>query len=221
LEFSSVGQIFLRMIGIFLIALVVIRFMGNRTVGQYSPFDFVLMVGVGDIVGNVAMERTESLLIGVEALAGLFVLQQVLARLSLKSTFFRKWFEGTPVVLIQDGVILRENLKRSQFNYDDLRQELHKFGMDFSNLQDIKTARLESCGDFSLIKSSAAEPITKRDVEAFIQGLEDNPLSQMGMAWAKLDQLTINVEEITSYIKSHKLEPETQPQGSQLKDNLH
>jgi len=120
--YEDAGQIVIRMILIFILALVVVRIMGNRAVGQLSPFDFVLMVGIGDIVANVAMDKNQSIIYGAEALFGLLVLQQILARLALKSLTLRKWFEGTPVKLIQDGKILTENLKSCQFNYDDLRQ---------------------------------------------------------------------------------------------------
>ena len=62
MDFSNVGQVLLKMVTIFAIALIVVRLMGNRTVGQFSPFDFVLMVGIGDIVGNVALDRNQGIL---------------------------------------------------------------------------------------------------------------------------------------------------------------
>ena len=74
-------------------------------------------------------------------MVGLFLLQQVLAWSSLKSSVLRKLFEGAPVVLIENGQIIRENLVKTQFNLDDMRQELHKQGMDLTNLQDIKLAQ--------------------------------------------------------------------------------
>ncbi|MBP2643169.1 MAG: hypothetical protein H6Q67_1056 [Firmicutes bacterium] len=222
MENLPIGQVLWRMAAIFIVALVAVRLMGNRTVGQYSPFDFVLMVGVGDIVGNVSMDRTESLFIGVEALVGIFLLQQILARLSLKSTFFRKWFEGTPVVLVQNGIIMKENMTKAQFNYDDLRQELHKFGMDFTNLKDIKVARLESCGDFSVVKFPEAEAITMRDAHIFMQEMQDNPLSQAGVAWSKLEVLAANMEEISGYIKSMRNAETSQTTAPlQPNENLH
>ena len=198
--YEDAGQIVIRMILIFILALVVVRIMGNRAVGQLSPFDFVLMVGIGDIVANVAMDKNQSIIYGAEALFGLLVLQQILARLALKSLTLRKWFEGTPVKLIQDGKILTENLKSCQFNYDDLRQELHKQGMDFTNIKDIKLARLESCGEFTIIKVPEMEPLTRRDFENYIKNIYDNPLSPLGQKWAQferfMDDVHFLVEEI-------------------------
>lgn len=205
MDFSNFGQILLRMVVIFAIALIVVRLMGNRTVGQFSPFDFVLMVGIGDIVGNIALDRNEGILTGAEALVGLFLLQQVLAWSSLKSPFLRKLFEGVPVVLIENGRIIRENLVKTQFNYDDLRQELHKQGLDFTNLQDIKSARLESCGQFSVIRVPEMEPFTKRDFNNFIHSVADNPLSPQGTAMVRLEQMAEDIKVLADFVRTYQM----------------
>jgi uncharacterized membrane protein YcaP (DUF421 family) len=222
LEYGSIGQILWRMIAIFALALVVVRFMGNRTVGQFSPFDFVLMVGIGDIVGNVATDRSESLLTGVEALIALFLLQQVLSRLSLKSRFLRKWFEGKPVVIIENGKIIRDNLVKTQFNLDDLRQELHKQGLDFTNLEDIKLARLESCGDFSVVKAPEVEPLTKKDLTSFINSLSENPLSPAGTFASRVEQLMLDVRVLAQHIKDQQAVPtQKEPAAQDSTKRLH
>jgi uncharacterized membrane protein YcaP (DUF421 family) len=200
-SFDSIGQVLLRMALIFAVALIVVRIMGNRAIGQFSPFDFVLMVGIGDIVANVALDMEYPLLSGAEGLVGLLILQQLLARASLKNNTMRRWFEGQPVVIVQDGKIIRENLVKTQFNLDDLRQELHKQGMDMSNLADIKLARLESCGDFTVVKNRDVEPLTKRQFEEAFQSIYDNPLSPGGLEFAKIDQLIEDVRYLTEYIK--------------------
>lgn len=204
------------MTGIFVVALVVVRIMGNRAVGQLSPFDFVLMVGIGDIVANVALARDENLLIGAEGLVGLLLLQQLLARLSLKNRTLRKWFEGTPVELIEDGRILHQNLVRTQFNLDDLRQELHKQGLDFTTIKDVKLARLESCGTFSIIKAPDLEPLTRRDLENFFCSLADNPLSPAGAGAAKLEQLAADVRLVADHLRKQQLQETASGQSQEV-----
>lgn len=191
--YEGSGIVILRMTIIFAVALIVVRAMGNRAVGQLSPFDFVLMVGIGDIVANVAMDKSEHLLLGAEGLVGLLILQKLLSYLALKNTTLRKWFEGAPVTLIENGKILPQNFIKHHVNYDDLRQELHKTGMDMTNIKDIKVARLESCGSFSIILTSEAEPLTRRDFEKYLQDIYDNPLSPLGKQAAKFDQFMKDV----------------------------
>lgn len=183
------------------VALIVIRCMGNRTVGQLSPFDFVIMVGTGDIIVTTAMDQNQSILAGVGGLIALLVLQQILSYVSLKSTFWRKIFEGVPVVLIRNGELIRENFQKTRFNYDDLRQELHKLGMDMTEVKNIKLARLESCGVFSVIKANDLEPLTKRDIEMYLQKMYEDPLSKEGRVWAKFSRM---IEEIHAAIMDER-----------------
>ena len=211
-EYEGIGQVLLRLMILFGFALAVVRIMGNRTVGQLSPFDFVLMVGVGDIIVTVSMDRAGSIWLGVEGLAALLILQQLLSRLALKNVTLRKWFEGVPVTLIQDGKVLHDNFVKTQFNYDDLRQELHKQGMDLSNIKNIRLARLESCGQFTLIKNPETDPLTKRDFENYFKTVYNNPLSMEGSKWAKLEQFIDDVHLLAAQIKKQDSgAPTTEP----------
>lgn len=199
---ENIGHVLLYVIILFAVALIIVRIMGNRTVGQLSPFDFIIMVGIGDIIITVSMDKNISLFTGIEGLITLLVLQQVLAYLSLKSITLRKWFEGTPIVLIEDGKIIRENFVKTYFNYDDLRQELHRQGMDMTDLPDIKLARMESCGVFSIIKKPECEPLTRHELELYLQSIYTNPLSPLGQQWVKLEQCMMEVHQLSEMIKS-------------------
>jgi uncharacterized membrane protein YcaP (DUF421 family) len=200
-EAADVGQVLLHIVVLFTSALIVVRLMGNRTVGQLSPFDFVIMVGIGDIIVTASMDKGQTLLRGIEGLIALLVLQQFLSYVSLKNVTLRKWVEGTPVILIQDGKIIRENFVKTHFNYDDLRQELHKLGMDMTDLPDIKLARLESCGVFSVIKNPDKEPLTKYELELYLKSIYENPLSPLGQQWSKVEQFMSEVHDLAEYVK--------------------
>ena len=202
IEMGNVGHILLHIVILFVVALIVVRLMGNRTVGQLSPFDFIIMVGIGDIIVTASMDKGQSIFTGIEGLTTLLVLQQLLSYSALKSTTLRKWFEGTPVTLIEDGKIIRENFVKTNFNYDDLRQELHRQGMDMTDLADIKFARLESCGIFSVIKIPEMEPLTKRDLDTYLQDIAANPLSPLGQQWSSVEKYMAEVHELVEHLKS-------------------
>lgn len=189
-------RVFILLIFLCIVALFVVRIMGNRTVGQFSPFDFIILVGIGDIMVSAAMDQTISLMAGFGAMTSLLLLQQLFSYLSLKNVTIRKWVEGTPIVLIQEGRILEQNLTRARFNYDDLRQELHRQGMDMTNLADIKLARLESCGEFSLIKVPDKEPITKGDFYQAYESATASPLSPLGEKLRQIEQTAKQVDDI-------------------------
>lgn len=206
-DITGLGHVFGRVIFLFIAALIVVRIMGNRTVGQLSPFDFVIMVGIGDIIITAAMDPSQSLFNGVEGLVALLVLQQVLSYLSLKNVTLRKWFEGVPVTLIENGHLIRANFIKTQFNYDDLRQELHRQGLEMEDVPRIKLARLESCGVFSIIKKPEYEPVNRQDFEQYLQEGERNPLSSVGEKWTKLERFM----EDTAYIADSLREQTSKP----------
>lgn len=184
------------------VSLFVVRVMGNRTVGQFSPFDFIMLVGIGDIMVSTAMDKTITLASGFGGMAALLLLQQVFSFLSLKSKLIRKWVEGTPIVLVQDGKILTENLRKARVNYDDLRQELHLQGLEMSNVADIKLARLESSGDFSIVKISEKEPITREDLFRLCEEAEHDPLSIVGEQMTRIRRMAKQVDEIQKSIQN-------------------
>jgi len=205
IETGNIGHVLSHIVVLFVVALIVVRLMGNRTVGQLSPFDFIIMVGIGDIIVNASMDEGQSIVNGMEGLITLLVLQQLLSYSSLKNTTLRKWFEGTPVALIKDGRIISENFMKTNFNYDDLRQELHKQGMDMTDLPDIKLARLESCGSFSVIKNPEMEPLTKRDFEVYLQDIAANPLSPLGEQWTRIEKYMTEVHDLVEHLKSQEV----------------
>ncbi|MPN42645.1 hypothetical protein SDC9_190202 [bioreactor metagenome] len=66
-------------------------------------------------------------------------------------------------------------------------------------------ARLESCGVFSVIKIEDKEPLTKRDFEEFVKSIQDNPLSPLGEKWAKMEQMSEELQQIKTMIQSQQL----------------
>ncbi|MBQ6712953.1 MAG: DUF421 domain-containing protein [Selenomonadales bacterium] len=195
-------QVFKLLVFLCGVSLFVVRIMGNRTVGQFSPFDFIMLVGIGDIMVSTAMDKTITLASGFGGMAALLLLQQVFSFLSLKSKLIRKWVEGTPIVLIQDGKILTENLRKARVNYDDLRQELHLQGLEMSNVADIKLARLESSGDFSIVKISEKEPITREDLFRLCEEAEHDPFSIVGEQMTRIRRMAKQVDEIQKSIQN-------------------
>jgi len=152
----------LRVAGMYFLALIMIRFLGKRALGELGPFDFVVMTGVGDTVISVALNKTMPFYDGIIVLATLAVLEYSIGFLSLKNGKFSNLLTGLPVVLIDNGKIIRENLAREKFNVDDLLQELRKKGV--RDINEVERGILESCGGFSVVIKEEEEPVTRKDL---------------------------------------------------------
>lgn len=191
------GLVFVRTAVMFLVALVIVRLMGSRTLGQMTPFDYVILVGIGDIVANVALDTNEKLWTGAEALLMLLILDFVLSYLSLKNRKFRRLVEGSPVPIIKDGRVLKENLSKAHFNNDDLRQEMHKLGMELDKIKDVKRASLEGCGHFTVVKKPAAEPVTLQDMQNILG-------NSVVVSQATLEELVNSVNLLINELKGYQ-----------------
>jgi len=152
----------LRVAGMYFLALIMIRLLGKRALGELGPFDFVVMTGVGDTVISVALDRSIPYYEGVIVLATLAVLEYFIGYMGLKSGRLSNLISGVPVILIDNGKIIKKNLAREKFNVDDLMQELRKKGV--RDIQDVEKGILESCGGFSVILKEEKEAPSRDDL---------------------------------------------------------
>jgi len=151
-----------RAIVMYMMAMVMIRLLGKRALGELGPFDFVVMTGVGHMVVSVALDRSIPYYEGIIILATLAGLEYIMGIMALKSQTLSNLIVGRPVVLIENGRIIRENLAREKCNVDDLMQELRKQGV--RDIDEVERGILEPCGGFSVILKKGDEPVTRRDL---------------------------------------------------------
>ncbi len=155
-EFAS------RAVVMYFMALIMIRLLGKRALGELGPFDFVVMTGVGHTVVSVALDKSIPFYEGIVILAVLAVLEYLMGYLALKNQSLSNLITGTPVILIDNGKVVRENLAKEKFNVDDLLQELRKRGI--RDVKIVDKGILESCGGFSVLLKEECEPVTREDL---------------------------------------------------------
>ncbi|HEX3010923.1 MAG TPA: YetF domain-containing protein [Syntrophomonadaceae bacterium] len=152
----------LRAVGMYFLALLMIRVLGKRALGELGPFDFVVMTGVGHMVVSIALDKSIPFYEGIVILATLAVLEFLVGFVSLKNQGLSNLITGKPIVLIENGKILKKNLAREKFNVDDLLQELRKQGI--RDVNNVEKGILESCGGFSVILRQEEEALTRKDM---------------------------------------------------------
>lgn len=150
-----------RFIFIYIVALIIVRLMGKRALGQLSLFDLVIMAGIGDVIIVVGLEQQVSFLKGVLSLLVLGGLEIFLSMLSYRSKLIANLLEGKPTLLVNDGIMLEDNMAKEHISYSDLRQELRQQGV--VKLSQVSKAVLEACGKISVIvKEDGEERDTNR-----------------------------------------------------------
>lgn len=155
-------EVVFRTIVIYLVVLVVVRLMGKREIGQLSPFDFVVAIIIAELAAIPMESRSIPLWQGLVPLFTLGVLEVALSFAALYSPKVRKILDGSPQVVIKNGKILKQEMRRARYNLDDLMSQLREKG--FVNVSDVEFGVLETSGRLSVIPRSQKRPVTPEDL---------------------------------------------------------
>lgn len=147
---------------VYFLVLVVIRMMGKREIGQLSPFDFVVAIIIAELAA-IPMEASEiPLWHSILPLAILGALEVLVSYATLFSQKLRGIICGYPQIIIKNGLLLREEMRKARYNLDDLMAQMREKGI--VDLNDVEFAVLETSGKLSVILKSQHRPVTPADL---------------------------------------------------------
>jgi uncharacterized membrane protein YcaP (DUF421 family) len=144
-------DIALRGIVLYAFIVLVMRVIGRRELSSMTPFDLVLVIILGDAVQQGLTQDDYSVTGAIIAVATIASLQVFTSYLSFRSRRARKILEGQPIVLIERGALVEENLKRERMTRDEVVEEMRQ--QQIESLDDVKWGILESNGSISFIEN--------------------------------------------------------------------
>ncbi len=145
-------DIALRAVFLYVFIVFVMRVIGRRELSSMTPFDLVLLIILGDAIQQGLTEDDYSVTGAVIAVSTIASLQVFTSYLSFRSERARRIFEGLPIVLVDHGKFVDENLKRERMTADEVAAEMR--AKDIGSLDEVEWAILESNGSVSFIKKS-------------------------------------------------------------------
>jgi uncharacterized membrane protein YcaP (DUF421 family) len=154
-------NIFYRTIIIYIAVLAVIRLMGKREIGTLSPFDFVVAIIIAELAA-IPMEGKVSLLEGLLPIGILALLEISLSYLSLKNPFARRLICGRHQLIIDDGRVVENEMRRARYNINDLLAQLREKG--YPDPSQVQYAILETSGELSVVPKPEFRPVTPSDL---------------------------------------------------------
>lgn len=140
-------RIFMSAIGIFLVVITYTRIAGLRSFSKMSSFDFAMTVAIGSVMATVAVAQV-SLVEGMVAIAGLYVLQVVIALLR-RFVLFKRIVDNTPTLLMSDGRMLADTMRKTRVTEDDILSKLRENNVH--DLASVKAVVMETTGDISVL----------------------------------------------------------------------
>ena len=152
---------YLRTVILYLILILSIRLMGKRQIGQMEASEFVVTMLVANLAAIPMQDGAIPLYSGLVPILTVLGLELVLSGLILKSMVMRRFFCGKPVILIENGKILQENLRRTRVTLDELTGHLRE--KDVLDLRSVQYAILETDGNLSVFPYPKYRPASARD----------------------------------------------------------
>lgn len=155
-------DIVLRATAMFAIVFLLLRLLGKRELGQMTPFELVSLVVIGDLIQQGITHNDFSITGATLAIATFAFWSLVLGWLVYLFPRLKKGLEGSPRVIIHDGVLLRDNLRRDRMTVAEVESEMRLAGI--GRLSDVAWAILEPQGKISFIRRDDDTPSAQQDM---------------------------------------------------------
>lgn len=139
----------LRGIAIYLLVMVLIRLSGKRAVGQFTPFDLILLILIGNAVQNGINGGDNSLTGALVMAVTLIALNYAVAFVTSRSRRIERLVEGVPVVLARDGKVFESMLREQLVSDADFHKALRQH--DITSVSQVALALLETNGSISIV----------------------------------------------------------------------
>ncbi|RLV55672.1 DUF421 domain-containing protein [Aeromicrobium phragmitis] len=151
-SWSDIGRIVAVGIAAYVGLMLVLRGSGKRTLSQLNAFDFIVTVALGSTLATILLNSTVSWAEGVVALGLLTGLQLVVAWISSHWPKVRSLVTAAPTLLVRDGMIVPEALRRHRLTESEVHQAIRSSGS--GSLSNMAAVVLETNGTISVITST-------------------------------------------------------------------
>ena len=156
-------DIVLRATAMFAIVYGLLRLLGKRELGQLTPFEFVVLVVMGDLIQQGVTHNDFSLTGATLAICTFAFWAVVLSWLTYKYPSLTGALEGHPRVVIQDGQLCEDALKRDRLTRSEIESEMRLAGI--AHMHDVAWAILEPQGKISFIQRDGGDSAQSDEAE--------------------------------------------------------
>ena len=177
----------------YLTMILVIRLMGKRQIGQMEPSEFVVTMMVANLATIPMEDDGIALFAGLIPICVILGVELVLSYLNLKNSKIRKLLCGKPVILIENGNILQQNLRKTRITLDELAGHLRE--KDVLDINAVQYAILETNGNLSVFPYPKEKPASARDAGIKVRQqflpitiVSDGELMEHNLSIAKKDK---------------------------------
>ena len=160
---DDIVKILIFSFGAYVYLLLISKLEGKKQIAQLDFSDYVIAITIGSIAAEFTTDTVNPWYNYVIAIGVVFIANMLVNWISRKSYFLKKVFNGTPLVLIEEGRINYQNLKKSKLDVNSLLMLLRVQG--YFDITDVAYAYFETNGDISVLPVGAKRPVVIQDID--------------------------------------------------------
>lgn len=199
---------FFRTIILYILVLIVMRFMGKREIGQLQPFELAISIMIADLATIPMAESGIPITSGIIPILGLLVMHLTISLINLKSIRAREIICGKPSILIYRGKIQEDKLKKERFTINELEERLR--GQNIFNIGDVEYAILETSGQVTVIQKPEKRNTIPEDFNIIpeYEGIPYDLIIDGKIMYKNLQIIGKDEEWLKKQVKNFKSKPE-------------
>jgi uncharacterized membrane protein YcaP (DUF421 family) len=143
-----------------LTSVIVLRFAGKKSVAKMTALETVVILAIGTTMGHAVKENKLWQVILVLIFYGVFII--IVQKLELKLSIFERYLIGEATLVINEGKLITDNLRKLRMTKKQLEMRLRQKGISY--ITDVKIGTIESDGEFGYELMPHARPITQEEL---------------------------------------------------------
>lgn len=165
--------VLIRAVLLYIVIALCLRLMGKRQLGELQPSELVVTILISNIAAIPVEDSSVPMIMGVVPIVTLVCLDVIVSGIMLKSSKMRKLIIGSPRIIISEGKILQNEMKRLRYTVDDLMESMRN--EQIFDVSQIHYAIVETTGKINFLLKKDYQPAEKQDVG--VGGSTENPPS--------------------------------------------
>ena len=180
---------------------IVTKIIGKKQVSELSLFDYVIGITIGNFAAEMTINLESQEANGILAVIIFGIVAYIVSKLTMKSIKLRRFFIGVPTMIIQDGKILYNSMKRMKMDINDLLEQCRMSG--YFDISQIEYAILEASGDLSILPKSDYRPVNPSDMKLKVKsdGLLANVVIDSKIMKGNLEYMNKDIDWLEQQLK--------------------
>ena len=143
------------------------KLLGKKQVSELSLFDYVVGISIGNFASEMAINLEAEFFNAMLAIVVFVVLAYIISILTLKSLKLRKFFIGSPTILLEHGNLIYKNMKKSMIDVNDILSQAREMG--YFDISEVEFAILEANGKISFLPKGEYKNVNIKDMNLKIE----------------------------------------------------